>query len=195
VCAPAAILAVTQAGVSIASQGLAAKAQDIQAQHAWANATQNLENQYNATQLRENQEMQRTQLQVFQAQQQGVSNASRIRSQLATGGVAGASAQEREAAPGVAATNFGATAKVNLANELKQNQADAQSFKAQAQNVINENQPASGAALGLGVASTLLGAAAPFTPQPGGGGGQSTNVPYKQLEALAPANISIGGND
>ena len=158
-CAPLAIAAVS-AAVSITSEGVAAKAKDIEAQHAWGSAQSDLDQKYNAIQLRENQEMQKTQLQTFQATQAGVSSTSRIRAQLASGGVAGASAAERAAQPGIAATNFGATARINLANELRQNQADAASYRNKAQSIINENQPESGAALDCRSGGTLHHAAA-----------------------------------
>ena len=192
-CGAMAITALNTA-VNIASEGVAAKAKDIEAQHAWGSAQSDLDQKYNAIQLRENQEMQKTQLQTFQATQAGVSSTSRIRAQLAAGGVAGASATERAAAPGIAATNFGATARVNLANELRQNQADAASFKAKAQETINENQPKSGASLALGVAGSVLSAAGQsgIIPQPGGSQTPQPGQTEASGEAEAGADLAAG---
>lgn len=184
-CGAMAITALNTA-VNIASEGVAAKAKDIEAQHAWGSAQSDLDQKYNAIQLRENQEMQKTQLQTFQATQAGVSSTSRIRAQLAGGGVAGASAAERAAQPGIAATNFGATARINLANELRQNQADAASYRNKAQSIINENQPESGAALALQVGGTLLSAVGSMAGGMGGGGGGGGAG-----EAAAQANGAI----
>lgn len=147
-CGPAAIAAV-QFGVQATSTIASAEAQDKHARAAWANADTDLMNKYTAVQSREQQEIARAGLEVFQAQKAGTSNASRIRAQLASGGIAGASAQEREAQPGIAVAEFASTTKINLANQLRQEQADAASFKAQAQSVINENQPVSGLSVGL----------------------------------------------
>jgi hypothetical protein len=156
-CSPTAIMAVTSTGINILSTVGEANAKNTEARQARLAATSDLMNKYNTTQLREQQEMQRTQLEVFQARQQGVSNASRIRAQAAGGGVAGASIQEREAQPGIAATNFASTAQINLANELRQNQLDAESFKSRAQSIINENQPVNPAAEGLQIAGEIAG--------------------------------------
>ena len=192
-CSAVALAGVT-AGVNIATQGVAAKAQDIAAEKAWGSAQGDLMTKYNAIQLRENQEMQKTQLETFQVTQTGVGTASRIRAQLAAGGVAGASATERAAAPGIAATNFGATARVNLANELRQNQADAASFKAKAQETINENQPKSGASLALGVAGSVLSAAGQsgIIPQPGGSQTPQPGQTEASGEAEAGADLAAG---
>ena len=150
-CSPLAITAITT-GVNIASTVGEDSAKDTEAKQARLNATQDLFNKYNATQAREQQEMQRTQLEVFQAQKQGVSNASRLRAQSASGNVAGPGIAQREAQPISAATNFASTAQINLANELKQNNLDAESFRSHAQSIINENQPVSPLAEGLQIA-------------------------------------------
>ena len=194
-CGAMAITALNTA-VNIASEGVAAKAKDIEAQHAWGSAQSDLDQKYNAIQLRENQEMQKTQLQTFQATQAGVSSTSRIRAQLAGGGVAGASAAERAAQPGIAATNFGATARINLANELRQNQADAASYRNKAQSIINENQPESGAALALQVGGTLLSAVGGAAGGMGGGGaGMSAAQSGAANGAIADEVGRAGGGD
>ena len=155
-CSPAVIATVAQTGIGVASSVMGAEAQDKSAEQSWASTVNDLEGKYNATQLREQQEMARTQLQVFQAQKAGNSLASRVRVQSAEGNIAGRTAAERGQTVQNNVTDYAATAKVNLAGELRQNQLDASGFLAKAQSQINEHQPESGLALGLGIAGQVL---------------------------------------
>ena len=94
-CSPAVIATVAQTGIGVASSVMGAEAQDKSAEQSWASTVNDLEGKYHATQLREQQEMARTQLQVFQAQKAGNSLASRVRVQSAEGNIAGRTAAER----------------------------------------------------------------------------------------------------
>jgi hypothetical protein len=158
VCSPAAIQGVTT-GVQVVSSITGAEAQDRAVEQSWQSTVSDLEGKYNQTQLREQQEMARTQLDVYQAQKSGNSLASRVRVQAAQSNVAGASAAERTQSVQNNVTNYAATAKVNLTNELRQNQEDAAGFLAKAQSQVNEEQPESGLALGLGIAGDIAGGA------------------------------------
>lgn len=151
-CGPAAIMAV-QMGIGAAGSIEGAIAKDKAARQAWGSTITDLEGQYSATQLREQQEMSKAQMDVFQAQRSGQSLTSRVRVQSASGGVGGATAAEREQTVGNNVENYASTSKVNLANELRQNQLDAKGFLAKAQTQINENQPETGLSLGLDLAS------------------------------------------
>lgn len=126
--------------LSVAATVLDANATNKTAEQTQLLAERDLMNKYNANQAREQQEMQKAQLQQVEVQQRGYSNASRIRAQVASGGISGHTAAERSAQPGIAAENFTAASKQNLANELRQNQLDAQSYLAQAQSTVNEAQ-------------------------------------------------------
>jgi hypothetical protein len=156
-CSPAVIAQVAQTGVGIASSVAGAEAQDKSVQQSWQSTVTDLEGKYNATQLREQQEMARTQLQVFQAQKAGNSLAARVRVQSAEGNVSGRTVQERGQTVQNNVTDYAATAKVNLANELRQNQEDAAGFLSKAQSQINQEQPESGLALGLNIVGQAAG--------------------------------------
>ena len=191
-CSPAVIAQVAQTGVGIASSVAGAEAQDKSVQQSWQSTVTDLEGKYNSTQLREQQEMARTQLQVFQAQKAGNSLAARVRVQSAEGNVSGRTAQERGQTVQNNVTDYAATAKVNLANELRQNQEDAAGFLSKAQSQINQEQPESGLALGLGIAGQAIGGeqkAFPTQPSPAAGPSESADQTIPQYNPAFAAGI------
>lgn len=154
-CGPAAITLVNT-GVQMGQQVLNAQAQNERAKATWENDYNNLTSQYTAIQTKETQEAQRAQLQVIQAQKAGMSAAGRLRVQSAAGDVGGRTIQERTQQPANAVSDFTQTVKQNLTGQLAQDQLDANSFRARAQSIINENPAVNPAAEGLDLAGDAL---------------------------------------
>ena len=160
----------------MAGQITEADSQDQHAKAVWAAAQTDLVGKYNATQAREQQEMNRTQLQIIQAQHAGMTDTARLRAQAAAGSVGGTSIQEREQQPANAVSTYSAVARQNLAMTLEQNQLTAKSFLAQAQSTINETPAANPAAVATELGGDVISGAdkAGFFMPPGQSAGSTS---------------------
>lgn len=140
---------VLQTGTQIAGQiaGAAGQNQAVKANDKVAVA--NLGQQYNATQLREQQEQKATQLDIQNVQKQGRSQSSLARTSAGAGGVTGSSVAAQEHDISAKVSNYTETDKQNLAMKLEQDQSQDLQYKAQAQDRIDSQQPVNPLDLGL----------------------------------------------
>jgi hypothetical protein len=170
-CNPAIITGV-QTGISMVSTVLGAEAQDKKAEATQAAAKTDLLNKYSAIQTRETQEIMRTNQDILNVQKQGASAVSKARVYSSAAGVSGASVKERDQDVNNRVSDYASTAKLNLTNELAQNQLDAESARTKAQSGSNYNQTENPFAVGLDLAGDALQGAAKGEQQ-GTAAGQS----------------------